>query len=264
MEKPQIHFVHANGFPAGTYRKLFSFLRDQFEIGYLDRHGHNPDYPITPGWKHLKEELRSEIERRYRKPVIGLGHSLGGILHLLTAADHPELYRSVVLLDSPVISPLSSLALKVIRKTGLGHRMSPTRETLRRRSVWKNTDEAFGHFAKKSKFRSFDEEVLRDYVEQGTVENETGIRLFFEPEVEAGIYQTLPEFLPRLRGRIKVPVAYIGGTRSREARLARIGFMRKNFPFNYFFVEGTHLFPFENPKKTADLIKRAIRVNLNE
>jgi hypothetical protein len=34
--------------------------------------------------------------------------------------------------------------------------------------------------------------------------------------------------------------------------------MRKRFPFDFYSVEGTHLFPFEEPRKTAETIKEAI------
>ena len=80
----------------------------------------------------------------------------------------------------------------------------------------------FEHFKKKEKFAKFDEDVLRDYVEYGTVATEKGVKLFFSPNVEAKIYHTLPHYLPKLRGKLKVPAFYIGGTNSREARLARL------------------------------------------
>ncbi len=109
MSKPIIHFAHANGFPAKTYSKLFSFLEDDYEINYLERHAHNPKFPVTDGWERLRDELREEIEKRYTEKIIGIGHSLGGILHFLVAAEKPELYKANILLDAPIISRLSSL-----------------------------------------------------------------------------------------------------------------------------------------------------------
>ncbi len=93
MSKEIIHFAHANGFPALTYNKLFSNLKENFEVNYLTRHAHNPIFPVTDGWHRLADELREEIIRRYDKPIIGIGHSLGGILHFLVAVEHPELYN---------------------------------------------------------------------------------------------------------------------------------------------------------------------------
>ncbi len=35
MSKKIIHFAHANGFPAKTYTKLFSYLADDYEINFF-------------------------------------------------------------------------------------------------------------------------------------------------------------------------------------------------------------------------------------
>ncbi len=78
MSKEIIHFAHANGFPAKTYNKLFSFLSDKFEINYLERHAHNPKFPVTDGWHRLADELREALQNRYDQPIIGIGHSFFG------------------------------------------------------------------------------------------------------------------------------------------------------------------------------------------
>jgi pimeloyl-ACP methyl ester carboxylesterase len=119
MRKEIIHFAHANGFPARTYNKLFSYLSDAYEINYLERHAHNPKFPVTDGWEFLVDELKSEIEKHYTRKIIGLGHSLGGLLHFLVAVKHPELYKAIVLLDAPVISRLSGMGLKILKRTKL-------------------------------------------------------------------------------------------------------------------------------------------------
>ncbi len=106
------------------------------------------------------------------------------------------------------------------------------------------------HFRAKPKFAAFDDDVLRDYIEYGTVETAGGFRLFFDPQIEAAIYRNLPHDLPSLRGKLTVPTAYIGGIRSHEARQARLSFMQKHFPIDFHFLPGSHLFPFESPKET--------------
>jgi pimeloyl-ACP methyl ester carboxylesterase len=258
-DKPIIHFAHANGFPAKTYNKLFSFLADDFAIGYLERHGHNSRFPVSDGWRFLKDELRSEIENRYTEKIIGIGHSLGGILHFLNAVERPEIYRQLILLDSPLMSRLSEFGFRLMKKTGRWKKTPLVRHTDSRRNHWKSKEEAFEHFKRKKKFAAFDEDVLRDYIEYGTVETDEGVKLFFDPQIESNIYQTLAHGFFKYRNRLKVPTAYIGGTHSREAKAARLKFMQKNFPVDFFFIEGSHLFPFEKPQETAELIKQIIR-----
>jgi len=138
-------------------------------------------------------------------------------------------------------------------------KFSPARITRFRRSRWKTRDEALEHFRRKEKFAKFDEEVLKDYVTHGTIENENGVQLFFKPQIEADIYRTLPHNFAKFRHKLKVPAFYIGGTHSREARLARLGFMKKHFPIKFQFIEGSHLFPLENPEYTAQIIKEILK-----
>jgi len=251
-----IHFAHANGFPARTYSKLFRSLEADFEIGYLERHGHNPDFPVDDGWCRLKDELRAELERRYTRPVIGVGHSLGGILHFLVAVENPELYSQIILLDAPIISRFSSNAIWALKTFRLMDRYTPSQMTRLRRRSWPSREEAFQHFKGKEKFAAFDEDVLRDYVEHGLVEGESGLELFFTPRIEAKIYRTIPHDLPRFRGKLETPAAYIGGSDSREGRLARLDYMKKHFPFDFYSIQGSHLFPLEKPFETAVKIRQ--------
>lgn len=258
MPKEIIHFAHANSFPAKTYSKLFSYLNDDFELGYLERHAHNPRFPVTDGWKYLAHELQTEIENRYTQPVIGIGHSLGGILHFLVACENPQLYKAIILLDAPLVSRLSGAVLKFAKLTRLADKYSPSRTARFRRNLWQTKSEVFEHFKQKELFKNFDKDVLLDYSQHGTIPHERGFSLYFEPKIEARIYRTLPDSFTKFRGKLKVPAIYIGGTHSREARLARLSFMRKYFPFEFHFIEGSHLFPFEKPFETAKMLNNVI------
>lgn len=258
MTQDKIFFAHANGFPARTYTKLFSLLEKDFGINFLDRIGHNPKFPVTDNWDFLRDELCETIETQYSEPIIGVGHSLGGILHFLVACKKPELYRQIILLDSPIISRLSSHGLRILKLTKLMDRYSPSQITRFRRNLWESKDEAFNHFKAKAKFDAFDRDVLRDYIEYGTIETPNGYELFFKPQTEAKIYRTIPHHLPSFLGKTNLPITYIGGTKSREGRLARLGFMKKHFLSDFHQIEGSHLFPLENPQKTAEIVKQII------
>lgn len=258
MVRGTIFFAHANGFPAGTYRKIFKSLSDDFDVDFTPLLGHDPNLPPNDNWTNIKTELHREIASRHSGPVIGVGHSLGGVLHLLVAADHPELYSHIVLVEAPIISRFSSHSLRVMKAAGLIDRLSPSQTTRYRRSVWRSREEVHAHFKAKPKFAAFDPEVLDDYVNSGTVLTEKGFELVFRPQIEARIYRTIPHDLPALRRRISTPLSYIGGSDSREGRMARLGFMRRFFDIDFTTVEGTHLFPMEYPERAALAIKDSI------
>jgi pimeloyl-ACP methyl ester carboxylesterase len=254
----KIQFAHANGFPSRTYTKLFSYLEDGFEINYLERHAHNPKFPVTDNWELLKNELREEIECRYSHPIIGIGHSLGGVLHYLVAAEKPELYSQLILLDAPIISRLSSFGLLTAKKMKLIDKVPPLSTTIYRRNLWKTREEAFAHFKQKPKFAAFDDDVLRDYTEHGIIETEGGFELFFKPNIEAEIYRTIPTHLPQLRRNVTIPITYVGGTNSREGKLALANSMKRIKNLRFETIEGSHLYPFEKPFETAEIIKKIL------
>ena len=85
MSKPVLHFAHANSYPAGTYRKFFDALDSHYAIQALAMHAHDARYPIKGGWRELSQELVADIVARNEKPVVLVGHSMGGILSLLAA-----------------------------------------------------------------------------------------------------------------------------------------------------------------------------------
>src|SRR5690606_31323205 len=59
----RLFFAHANGFPSETYRKLFALLEPDFHVHRLERHGHDPRYPVDANWNSLVAELIESLER---------------------------------------------------------------------------------------------------------------------------------------------------------------------------------------------------------
>ena len=96
--KDILHFSHANGFPAGSYSTLLSYLSDDFEIGMIDRLGHHKDYPVTDNWSFLVKQLIDYFECTYTQPVYAVGHSLGGILSMMVATQRPDLVKGLIML----------------------------------------------------------------------------------------------------------------------------------------------------------------------
>jgi pimeloyl-ACP methyl ester carboxylesterase len=107
MSKPVINFVHANGFPAGSYRTFLSLFSNDYSTIALEQYGHDDNYPIHNNWQFLVNELVDFVKKQDQK-VICVGHSFGGVISFMAACQHPELFRGVVMLDPPVFSgPLS-------------------------------------------------------------------------------------------------------------------------------------------------------------
>ena len=258
-------FSHANGFPAGTYRRLFELWRARgWRVVAVDRFGHDPAYPVTSNWPHLRDELIDFIDAQAsgQGPVFLVGHSLGGYLSLLAACRRPDLAQGVVLLDSPVVAGWRAHSVQVAKVTGLIGRVSPGRVSRTRRHHWPSVQEALQHFAARSVFARWAPDVLQDYVESGTEPDPVrgGVRLRFDRSVETRIYNTLPHHFGALLKRHPpaCPVYYLGGTRSAEGRQVGMAMTRALTKGRMGWIEGTHLYPMESPAQTAQAVLSAI------
>lgn len=259
MTLPQLHFSHANSYPAGTYRKLFGLLEQHYQVQALDMHGHDPRYPVSAGWTELAQELIADLERRYTAPVILVGHSLGGMLSLLAAHQRPDLVRCVVLLDSPVVAGWRAWFVRLARNTRIGERYSPARLSSRRRKVWPDAQAAYEHFAAKHMFSIWAPQVLRDYIASGLAPHPDGVQLRFTREIESEVYRSLPHHIGALvRKGFPVPIGFIGGIDSVESRQAGLAATRKLVGRFFRQVPGGHLFPMEAPELTAQVVHEMI------
>ena len=119
MSQP-IFFAHANGFPSATYGKLFAALAPDYQVEHLPQHGHDPRFPVGDNWLQLVDELIHHLEQQ-PQPVWGVGHSLGGVLHLHAALRCPRLYRGVVMLDSPVLTLADQWLIRLAKRLSLIH-----------------------------------------------------------------------------------------------------------------------------------------------
>ena len=191
-------FSHANGFPAPCYDKLFAALAEDFEIRYVPRIGHQPEYPVSDGWPALQHELVDFVAQGPH-PVVAVGHSLGGFVSFMAAVARPELFSALILLDAPIIGPLKARGLEVSKRFGFVDRVTPARATLNRRQHWACAAEAVAHFGTRKLFRLFDAQCLVDYVRHGMIEDPAagGRVLWFDPLIEYKIYCAMPHHLHR-------------------------------------------------------------------
>lgn len=256
--RPLIHFAHANGFPADSYRKFFGYLAPRYRVGAIALLGHDPRYPVTDGWPQLTEQLIDHLRANYREPVIGVGHSLGGFLTFLAAIARPELFRAIVLLDAPVLGYFKSKALAMSKSIGMVDRVTPAAITRDRRSRFPSREAALAHYRNRKLFKRFDPDCLRDYVEHGTVPDAEGVHLLYDPAIEYRIYRTIPHDLYRFRGELRVPAGFMVGRDSSLVRPVDLGYMKHAFGMRFSRVTGGHLFPFQFPQQAAIKLDRLI------
>ncbi len=254
--KPIIHFAHANGLPSASYQKLLNALAPQYQIKAIPVLGHDPQYPVTNNWHHLTRELIHHIETHCSKPVVGLGHSLGGALTLIVAHQRPDLFEQVILLDVPTLTLTDSLLVQAFKGLGLMDQVTPAKKSRTRRTHWPDKESAYQYFREKRLFANFDEQCLRDYVEAGLKPVETGgYELSYQLDVELAVYRTVPHRPVFTRRSLKVPVGVLVGKETDTVRKYQYLKMKNQLGFISKRIPGSHMFPLEYPLETAHEIR---------
>lgn len=250
-----IQFSHANGFPSPCYSYLFSML-PQCQFSYIDKMGHG-DYPLNGNIKNYAHELINEIRSQDQAPLIGMGHSAGAIVTLLAAAEAPELFNEVILLDPVLLSRRKRLALKAVKYMGLMDKITPAGKAEKRRAHFSSKAEAEVYFAEKPLFKPFHPNCFQDYIEFGLEPSAEGFQLAISPAIEADIFRNVLlntyAALKQVRGTV------IYGKHSHLFQHYELNYWRRNFPnMQLIPFDGGHLFPLEQPEETAQQLNRII------
>ncbi len=266
--QPLVLFFHGNSFPASTYNVMLNDLRRRgMQVQVLEKIGHNPAFPVTSNWPHLVDELHAfakPLIAAHSGPVVLVGHSLGGMLSLMLAAQFPQLAHAVVMVDAPALGGLRAKALHLSKTLTLTKKFSPGVVSQKRRITWNSLEEVHAHFLSKKVFARWDPQVLNDYVLHGTHEEKTdeGVQrvLSFDRNIETQIYNSVPHNLEGLLKKypLACPVSLVAARHSNEMRLAGFDFSKKITKNRICIIDGTHLVPMEKPLVTASAIETCI------
>lgn len=252
--KDIVHFAHGNGFPALCYKQLLTGLEERYQCLYIDKLGHDVKFPVTENWHFLVDELIASIERQSSQPVIGIGHSFGGIVSLVAAIEKPHLFKAVILIDSPLLGRFKSSIVRLAKALGVIDRITPAQRTRARRDYWQNKTELLSYLKTRELFKTFTNECLQDYIDHGLTKTSDGYVLNFNRHIEYTIYRTIPHSLYEYEGRLKIPAALIYGKSSSVVNKSDVRYMKKHYNILSYGLEGSHMLPMEDPKKVVQTI----------
>lgn len=261
-----LHFLHANGYPPECYEPLLELLQKQHHVFGMKLRpfwdGAKPE--DLNDWHPLSDDLLRFLSDRGPDSVIGVGHSIGGIVTLRAAIRDPKKFRAIVLLDPVLFIPSFLIGWNILRAIGLGEKTHPLiAGTKKRRRTFDNLETVFRGYRTRPIFRYMSDDSLRAFIKGITKPKADGTHeLAYSPEWEARIYLTgLRDFdLWRELPKFEVPTLIIRGAETdtfleKAERLVK----KKNPKIQVVTMQNaTHILPLEYPQEVAGLINNFI------
>lgn len=264
---PPLHFLHANGYPPDCYKPLLELYQSKYRVFGMMLRPLWPDSKLQDirDWHPLSDDLLRFLSHRGPAPVIGVGHSIGGIVTLRAAIHDPGKFNALVLLDPVLFVPSFLIMWNIARAMGLGYRIHPKiAGSLKRRRTFDDLNLVFRGYRNRDVFKYMSDENLRAYIE-GIARPKVrgGYELAFSPEWESHIYLTGLRDFDLWRGleKLESPTLIIRGADTdtfleKAARLVR----QKQPKIRIETLENsTHLLPLERPQEVFDLTQSFLK-----
>lgn len=270
-ERPLVHFLHGNGFCGLVYWPWLRALLPEYGLLLSDAQGHGRSDagPRFLGWNRNAELALQVLERQRERwpgqPVYGVGHSFGGILTLLMAAERPQLFDRLILLD-PILFTRPMIGLMALSDTfGLYRRNAMASRARSRQQVWPDRETAWNYFHERGIFKGWAPESLAAYIDYALKPRaDGGLELCCPPRIEAAIFSSFPRGLWSAVKKVQVPTTIIYGQSTypfvpKAAQLAS----RLNPRIRAIGVPGRHCFMQEYPEETGALVRSLLEQSMD-
>jgi pimeloyl-ACP methyl ester carboxylesterase len=261
-EGAPLHFAHANGFPPLAYSAFLERLARHQRVSAVSLRplwSDEDPWQTFDDWRIIGRDLLDFLAHE-PEPVIGVGHSLGGVATLYAALERPDLFRGIVLVDPVFLDP-DILAL--IAASNIPAEQFPlVAGALRRRTRWESREEAWQGFRERRVFARISDRVLHDYVEASLVpDGKGGYTLAYPNRWEARIYSLPPLGIEAMLPQVQVPTLALRGADSDTLSADTWQRWQTLQPAATFveMADTGHLLPLEAPARTAAQITEWIR-----
>ncbi|WP_052378448.1 alpha/beta fold hydrolase [Polycyclovorans algicola] len=255
-DAPTLFFSHGNGFAGGVYATLLARLIGPFGLITHDFENHG-ESEVTGHYRGKATLLAQTCEVFDTLAPAGntvlMGHSLGGGISTLLAAQRPEAVAATVLLDPILLPPqywvLSNLAGRLGRNP-------MANAALRRRTQWVDRDALATRLKGRGIYAGWTDAAFEDFIDHATRPVADGLALICPSAIEAAIYRQ-PVYPWSALRRLRQPMLMLYGADSygffpTTARRVAAGDRKRQVER----VPGGHCFMLEQPQDIAERIRR--------
>lgn len=255
----QLHFAHANGFPAGSYKKLFSYLPANWQILAKPQFGHDHELPVNANWSNQAEELHRYVySNTAGNAVYAVGHSFGAVISFIAACRYPASFKGIILIDPPLVTGPKRHLVKAAKLTSYIDKITPASLAQNRNTQWSADEDLVAYFKSKALFKNMQPDCVADYVEAATAVKGDQQTLTFDAQVEADIFRNVPHNMDKFKGELKCPGLLITGQQSTVCRQEHWQRFISQNKISHTEMPGGHMLPLEHPHELAVKITETI------
>lgn len=267
-DSAHVHFLHGNGFCGVTLAPMAAALPADWQLTFTDVPGHglSPQPNVSmPDWQGMAASIATALASNNERngnsqPMIGVGHSMGGVITLLMAVQQPHLFSRIVLMDPVLFTPEIVLIQRMMRATGFWRRTALVKKVAARRAQWPNHEAMWLDLQRKSLYAQWHPSALWSFIQHGSIKDVDGVNLACSPSWEAGIFGSYPRGLWAAIDRVKIPVdiwvaeqsyPFIAKAASKASQA------NPNIRWQRFGQR--HCFPMEQPEASAALLQAILK-----
>ena len=261
-----IFFFHATGFNAETYNNFLSNLSkklgENYKIVSLDQRGHglslaNADPGKLTTWNSFVKDAKDFVQTFSSKKLYFSGHSMGAIIALKLSTEFSEISRLFLIdpvLPGPKFSAYGRLK-KVLRLNKTSHMVLAAKN---RRFEFASKQEAFNHFKGRGAYKSWNDDILQDYLNGGMIVEDGKSYLSCHPHWEAEVFNTASldtwKYIKKVKCEVFIPYALIASTMGDGARKS----IQKYQNFRLKPYDASHFLPMEKGDQLSSDIESFI------
>ncbi len=273
----RVFFLGANGFPAAVYEPLFKSLESRHSIitRPVEYH-HELVHRKTKSWNPLIDTVISQVQEMEggagAEGLTAVGHSAGGALLAIAANRRPDLFKHVVIVDSPMFSPFKRFAFSLgfNMPTSVVEQVHPLiKVALKKKHEWDTIEDAEEYFKSRRLYKSFHQDVVQSMLDNGLRigKNCGKVKLVFSHKSEAQMYLTTPTETPIIGqsigmgqyGAVSQEGTFLYSSKFAFLNKGDVNFLRGHFKGLKFkpFVQG-HFWPMEDPHSFGDTVREVL------
>ena len=213
-ESAPIVFLHATGFHARCWDAVIEAMPDRplyaIDLRFHGTSGQEGEVE----WPLMAADIITVLDKLDLTEVFLVGHSIGGYLATIAAAERPDCIEKLLLLDPVILTPERYAYSGYMRQM-----MKPEDNPIsRRRNAWAGPEEMYERFKNRSPFSLWDDRVLLDFCAHALAPGDAPRKLACDPLHEVQIYlHQNGEAINAAIPKVKQPVTILRAVEPTEA-----------------------------------------------